>query len=221
MRPDAVTAFMDRFGDVVYNSYNATEAGIITAATPADLRAAPDTAGRPVVGTEIRIVDDDGRHVADGEVGRITVRNDSQFEGYTSGDTKEFDERYMVSGDVGRRDAEGRLYVVGRDDEMIVSGRRERLPARGRGDARRARGGARGGGDRCRRRAVRPAAGRVRRPRAGPRGLDATTSSGTSRSGWPVTRCRATSTVLDELPRNASGKVMKRDLGPGGLVTWT
>ena len=65
MRPDAVTAFMDRFGDIVYNSYNATEAGIITAATPADLRAAPDTAGRPVVGTEIRIVDDDGHPVAE------------------------------------------------------------------------------------------------------------------------------------------------------------
>jgi acyl-CoA synthetase (AMP-forming)/AMP-acid ligase II len=124
MRPDAVTSFMDRFGDIVYNSYNATEAGLISAATPADLRAAPDTAGRPVVGTEIRLVDDEGREVDTGEVGRITVRSSSQFEGYTSGDDKEVDEasRYMVSGDVGRLDEAGRLYVVGRDDEMIVSG---------------------------------------------------------------------------------------------------
>ena len=124
MRPDAVTGFMDRFGDIVYNSYNATEAGLISAATPSDLRAAPDTAGRPVVGTDLRLVDDDGRRVATGDVGRITVRSDSQFEGYTSGDTKEVDEAssYMVSGDVGRLDDAGRLYVVGRDDEMIVSG---------------------------------------------------------------------------------------------------
>jgi acyl-CoA synthetase (AMP-forming)/AMP-acid ligase II len=124
MRPDAVTSFMDRFGDIVYNSYNATEAGLISAATPEDLRASADTAGRPVVGTELRLVDDEGREVVTGEVGRITVRSDSQFEGYTSGDSKEVDEAssYMVSGDVGRLDGSGRLYVVGRDDEMIVSG---------------------------------------------------------------------------------------------------
>jgi acyl-CoA synthetase (AMP-forming)/AMP-acid ligase II len=124
MRPDAVTSFMDRFGEIVYNSYNATEAGLISAATPEDLRASADTAGRPVVGTELRLVDDEGREVVTGEVGRITVRSDSQFEGYTSGDSKEVDEAssYMVSGDVGRLDGSGRLYVVGRDDEMIVSG---------------------------------------------------------------------------------------------------
>ncbi len=125
MRPDAVTRFMDRFGDIVYNSYNATEAGLISAATPADLRAAPDSAGRPVVGTDLRLVDDDGREVATGEVGRIIVRSESQFEGYTAGDTKEVDEAdssFMVSGDVGRLDEAGRLHVVGRDDEMIVSG---------------------------------------------------------------------------------------------------
>ncbi|MET0998532.1 MAG: AMP-binding protein [Marmoricola sp.] len=122
MRPEAVTAFMDRFGDVVHNSYNATEAGLISTATAADLRVAPDTAGRPVVGTELRIVDDEGRPVPPGEVGRITVLSDSQFEGYTSGDTKDFQDRFMVSGDLGRVDEAGRLYVVGRDDEMIVSG---------------------------------------------------------------------------------------------------
>jgi len=122
MRPDAVTAFMDRFGDVVYNSYNATEAGLISTATPADLRIAGDTAGRPVVGTEVRILDDDLHPVPQGEVGKIAVLSGSQFEGYTSGDSKDFHEDYMISGDLGRLDESGRLYVVGRDDEMIVSG---------------------------------------------------------------------------------------------------
>jgi fatty-acyl-CoA synthase len=122
MRPDAVTTFMDEFGDVVYNSYNATEAGLIAAATPADLRAAPDTAGRPVEGTEIRILDDSDQPVPGGEVGRIFARNNTQFDGYTSGDTKPFHEGFMATGDVGRLDEDGRLYVVGRDDEMIVSG---------------------------------------------------------------------------------------------------
>ncbi|TPG29609.1 acyl-CoA ligase FadD12 [Mycolicibacterium hodleri] len=122
MRPDVVTAFMDRFGDVIYNNYNATEAGMIATATPADLRAAPDTAGRPAEGTDIRILDATRREVPTGDVGTIFVRNSTQFDGYTSGATKDFDDDYMSSGDVGYIDATGRLFVVGRDDEMIVSG---------------------------------------------------------------------------------------------------
>ncbi len=122
MRPDAVLAFMDRFGEVVYNSYNATEPGLISTATPADLRAAPDTAGRPMTGSEVVVLDEALRPVPTGEVGRIAVFNGAQFEGYTSGDTKEFSGRHMMSGDLGRFDADGRLYVVGRDDDMIVSG---------------------------------------------------------------------------------------------------
>lgn len=122
MRPDVVTAFMDEFGDVIYNNYNATEAGMIATATPEDLRAAPDTAGRPAGGTEIRILDGDFNELPTGEVGTIYVRNDTQFEGYTSGTTKDFHAGFMSSGDVGYLDEAGRLFVVGRDDEMIVSG---------------------------------------------------------------------------------------------------
>ncbi|WP_431237918.1 acyl-CoA ligase FadD12 [Mycolicibacterium aichiense] len=122
MRPDVVTKFMDEFGDVIYNNYNATEAGMIATATPTDLRAAPDTAGKPAVGTEIRIYDDEFNAVPTGEVGRIFVKNSTQFDGYTSGNTKDFHDGFMSSGDIGRLDDAGRLFVVGRDDEMIVSG---------------------------------------------------------------------------------------------------
>nr|WP_156738430.1 MULTISPECIES: acyl-CoA ligase FadD12 [unclassified Mycobacterium] len=122
MRPDVVIAFMDQYGDVIYNNYNATEAGMIATATPADLRAAPDTAGRPAEGTEIRILDPEFNELPTGEVGTIYVRNDTQFEGYTSGTTKDFHDGFMSSGDVGYLDDAGRLFVVGRDDEMIVSG---------------------------------------------------------------------------------------------------
>ncbi|NTY61354.1 acyl-CoA ligase FadD12 [Mycolicibacterium sphagni] len=126
MRPDVVTKFMDEFGDVIYNNYNATEAGMIATATPADLRVAPDTAGKPAAGTEIRIYDDEFATVPAGEVGRIFVKNSTQFDGYTSsgseGSTKDFHEGFMSSGDIGRLDEAGRLFVVGRDDEMIVSG---------------------------------------------------------------------------------------------------
>jgi acyl-CoA synthetase (AMP-forming)/AMP-acid ligase II len=122
MRPDVVIKFMDRFGDVIYNNYNATEAGMIATATPRDLRAAPDTAGTPAEGTEIRILDSEFNEVPTGEVGSIYVRNSTQFDGYTTGTTKDFHEGFMSSGDVGYVDVVGRLFVVGRDDEMIVSG---------------------------------------------------------------------------------------------------
>jgi acyl-CoA synthetase (AMP-forming)/AMP-acid ligase II len=125
MRPDVVIAFMDQFGDVIYNNYNATEAGMIATATPQDLRAAPDTAGRPAGGTEIRILDSEFNEVPAREVGSIYVHNDTQFDGYTEGSTdkgKAFHAGFMSSGDVGYVDEAGRLFVVGRDDEMIVSG---------------------------------------------------------------------------------------------------
>ncbi|MDT5209569.1 MAG: hypothetical protein QOF67_1984 [Mycobacterium sp.] len=122
MRPEVVIKFMVQFGDVIYNNDNATEAGMIATATPQDLRAAPDTAGKPAGGTEIRILSEDFTELPVGEVGGIYVRNSTQFDGYTSGKTKDFHEGFMSSGDVGYFDDAGRLFVVGRDDEMIVSG---------------------------------------------------------------------------------------------------
>lgn len=122
MRPDVITRFMDQFGDVIVNNYNATEAGLIASATPRDLRAAPDTAGKAVPGTTIRILDNDLHQVSTGDVGQIYVQNGTQFGGYTSGATKDFHDGFMASGDLGYLDHDGRLFVVGRDDDMIVSG---------------------------------------------------------------------------------------------------
>ena len=113
---------MDTFGDVLYNLYGSTEVAWATIATPADLRAAPGTAGRPPLGTVVKLLDEDGREVSRGEVGRIFVGNEFQFEGYTDGGGKEIVGGLMRTGDVGRLDAAGRLFVDGRDDEMIVSG---------------------------------------------------------------------------------------------------
>ncbi len=114
--------WMDRFGDNVYNLYGSTEVAYATVATPEDLRAAPGTAGRPPRGTTVRILDETGRELPRGEVGRIFVGNEMSFEGYTGGGGKEVIDGLLSSGDVGHIDAEGRLFIDGRDDEMIVSG---------------------------------------------------------------------------------------------------
>jgi acyl-CoA synthetase (AMP-forming)/AMP-acid ligase II len=114
--------WMDRFGDTVYNLYGSTEVAYATVATPEDLRAAPGTAGKPPRGTVVRLYDAEGREVPRGEVGRIFVGNEMAFEGYTGGGGKETIDGLYSSGDVGHIDSEGRLFIDGRDDEMIVSG---------------------------------------------------------------------------------------------------
>ncbi len=113
---------MDRLGDVLYNLYGSTEVAWATIASPADLRAAPGTAGRPPYGTRVVLLDDRGREVPQGLPGRIFVANGMEFEGYTGGGGKEIIDGLMATGDVGHFDDDGRLFVDGRDDEMIVSG---------------------------------------------------------------------------------------------------
>jgi fatty-acyl-CoA synthase len=113
---------MDTFGDVLYNLYGSTEVAWATIATPEDLRAAPGTAGRPPLGTVVKLLDEAGGEVAPGASGRIFVGNEMMFDGYTGGGSKEIVDGLMSTGDVGHFDADGRLFVDGRDDEMIVSG---------------------------------------------------------------------------------------------------
>jgi acyl-CoA synthetase (AMP-forming)/AMP-acid ligase II len=119
---ELATEWMDRFGDNVYNLYGSTEVAYATVATPEDLRAAPGTAGRPPRGTVVRLYDEIGQQVPTGEVGRIFVGNEMSFEGYTGGGGKEAIDGLLSSGDVGHLDPDGRLFIDGRDDEMIVSG---------------------------------------------------------------------------------------------------
>jgi fatty-acyl-CoA synthase len=119
---ELATEWMDRFGDSVYNLYGSTEVAYATVATPEDLRAAPGTAGRPPRGTVVRLYDEAGQEVPTGEVGRIFVGNEMSFEGYTGGGGKDAIDGLLSSGDVGHFDADGRLFIDGRDDEMIVSG---------------------------------------------------------------------------------------------------
>ncbi len=121
---------MDAFGEVLYNLYGSTEVAWATIATPEELRAAPGTAGRTPRGTVVKILDESSmRELPAGETGRIFVGNEMLFEGYTGGGDKQRLGSLMATGDVGHFDAQGRLFVDGRDDEMIVSGGENVFPA--------------------------------------------------------------------------------------------
>ncbi len=116
-------------GPVIYNLYGSTEIAFATIARPQDLSINPATVGPVVKGVKIRILDDNGNDLPQGEVGRIFVGNTFPFEGYTGGGHKQIIDGLMSSGDVGYFDEHNLLYVSGRDDEMIVSGGENVFPA--------------------------------------------------------------------------------------------
>ncbi|KRA32536.1 MULTISPECIES: AMP-binding protein [unclassified Nocardioides] len=123
------TRAQDLLGEVVYNLYGSTEVAIATLATPKDVREAPTSVGRPVLGSRIKLLDDGGREVPSGDIGRVFVGTTTPFAGYTGGGGKEIVDGLLATGDVGHFDAAGRLYIDGRDDDMIVSGGENVFPA--------------------------------------------------------------------------------------------
>ena len=129
LAPTLATRFMDRFGDVLYSLYGSTEVAYVSVAGPEDLRAAPSTQGRVLRGVTVRLVDENDEDVPDGEIGRIFAGSSMSFEGYTSGEDKARLGNLASIGDVGRIGEDGRLYVEGRDDDMIVSGGENVFPA--------------------------------------------------------------------------------------------
>ncbi|BCK55868.1 fatty-acyl-CoA synthase [Nocardia wallacei] len=121
--PDLARRTAAAFGDVLYNLYASTEVAVAAVATPEDLRAAPGTVGRPPVGCRVALYDERRRRITEpGVVGTIFVASGLSFTGYTDGGRKEIVDGMLSSGDVGHFDADGRLFIDGRDDDMIVSG---------------------------------------------------------------------------------------------------
>jgi acyl-CoA synthetase (AMP-forming)/AMP-acid ligase II len=203
--------YMDLFTDSVYNFYGATETGWVTIAGPTDLREAPGTAGVPPFRTTVKILGADGHELPQGETGIIHVGNDMPFGGYTDGNTKTFADGLMNTGDLGHFDENGRLFVSGRDDDMIISGGENVFPREledalidhpdvsdvvvtGVSDARFGQV---------------LAAYVVRRP-----GSTLTEEDLRAYAKQHVARFAVPghTRFLDELPRNPTGKVMKRDL---------
>ncbi|WP_182524185.1 AMP-binding protein [Nocardioides dongkuii] len=208
---DLAVDWMDHFGDNLYNIYGSTEVAYASIATPVDLRESPSSAGMPPWATTVKILDEDGREVPVGETGRIFVGNGLLFEGYTGGGQKEMVDGLMSTGDVGRFGDDSRLYVEGRDDEMIVSGGENVFPKEvedclARHEA-----------------VVEVAAVGVDDDEFGTRLRafvvlkDGTDASEDDLKDWVRQNLARYKTprevvILDELPRNSTGKVLKREL---------
>ena len=123
LSPDLGNRANEAFGDVVHNLYGSTEVAVATVATPEDWRQAPGTVGRAPVGCKVALYDEKGERITEPNVtGRVFVGSGLSFGGYTDGRHKEIIDGLLSSGDVGHFDAGGLLFIDGRDDEMIVSG---------------------------------------------------------------------------------------------------
>ena len=209
---DLAIKWMDAFGDNLYNLYGSTEVAWATIATPEDMRAAPGTAGKSPRGTVVKLFDEKGVEVPPGETGRIFVGNEMLFEGYTGGGSKDVDRRpdgHRRRGPDGRCRPPLRGGARRRDDRLR---RREPVPAGGRGHARAPPGC--GGGGRDRRRGRASSASACARSwcppaRAAPSEDELKKYVKKNLAGFKVPR---EIWFLDELPRNATGKVLKREL---------
>jgi acyl-CoA synthetase (AMP-forming)/AMP-acid ligase II len=110
------------FGPVLHNLYGSTEVAYAAVATPEDLQANPNTAGKPPLGVTLKLLGDEGIEVPAGAPGRIFVASGMSFAGYTDGSDKTRIEGLVSTGDLGVIDEHGRLTVLGRDDDMVVIG---------------------------------------------------------------------------------------------------
>ncbi|MFC6010608.1 AMP-binding protein [Nocardia lasii] len=215
--PTAISDLIEAFGPIVVNGYGSTEAGLVTIATPGDLVVAPDTIGRAALGVSVRILRADRTEAATGEIGEIFVRSGLEYTGYTPDpsakvSTKEVIDGHVSTGDMGHLDATNRLFIDGRADDMIVSGGENVFP-----------------GEVEDRLATHPDitdavvigvpdpefgqvlhAFVVLAPRAATPSQD--TLKAHVRSGLERYKVPKRFIVLDEIPRNASGKVLRAKL---------
>jgi fatty-acyl-CoA synthase len=206
--------FMDAFGEILFNFYGATETGLVTLAKPADLRSAPGTIGCALPGNEIRLLSDDRRDVAPGEVGELFVKNKLLVAGYHA--DEEATRASMVDGffsvgDLARIDRAGRYFIEGRKRDMIISGGVNVYPAEVESALERHPDVAevavvgvqdREWGERVR-------AFVVRRPGAH---VDEAALKLFARERLSGAKVPRDFVFLDALPRNPTGKVLKREL---------
>jgi len=117
--------FMAQFGPVLWNFYGATETGLVTLAGPKDHLSRPGTIGRALRGNEIRLLGEDGRQVPRGGVGELYARNSTMITGYHGNDDATKDsqkEGFFSVGDMGRVDDDGYYFLESRKHDMVISG---------------------------------------------------------------------------------------------------
>jgi len=118
--------FEQKFGCKVLEGYGLSETSPVASFNHPDKENKPGSIGTPIEGVEMRLIDDDGKEVGEGEVGEIAIRGHNIMKGYWNREdaTKEAidDEGWLKSGDMGKRDDDGYYFIVDRKKELIIRG---------------------------------------------------------------------------------------------------
>jgi fatty-acyl-CoA synthase/long-chain acyl-CoA synthetase len=113
------------FGECVYEFYGATESGLVTVMSPADILRKPESCGLPVDGVEILLLDDDGNEVPVGQPGELWARSAANFGEYLNkpdATEKSMRDGFFTAGDIAYQDEEGFIFICDRKIDMIIGG---------------------------------------------------------------------------------------------------
>lgn len=121
LSPRLIGEVSNKLGEVLYNLYGTSEAGLNIIATPQDLKASPSSVGRKIPGVRLKILDGAHKEVGAGETGQFCIRNRWSMRNKNSS--------WIETGDMGFRDGNGYYYLCGRIDDMIVSAGENVYPA--------------------------------------------------------------------------------------------
>jgi len=131
--PETLLRTYQRKGVLIRQAYGLTEATALVAMLPPALAVEkPRACGRPVLHTELRLVDEDGRECPPGEAGEILVRGPQVMAGYwddAAATAAAIEDGWLRTGDLGRLDADGLLEIVDRRCDLIISGGLNVYPA--------------------------------------------------------------------------------------------
>lgn len=115
-----------------YNMYGLTEGWLATLLKPHEALQKWPSVGKPVINTDVRVVDDSGEGVPPCETGEVIIRGDQVMKGYyknPKATAETLKDGWLYSGDLGQFDEDGYLYIVGRKKDMIISGGENIYPA--------------------------------------------------------------------------------------------
>lgn len=117
---------IDRFGPgAVFDFYGATELGWVTLVDGHEMLAKPGSLGTPITGQEISICGPDGRRLPPGEIGQVFTRSTQRMDGYLDDETATSEIRrgeWLTVDDLGHLDEDGSLFLTGRARDMVISG---------------------------------------------------------------------------------------------------
>jgi acyl-CoA synthetase (AMP-forming)/AMP-acid ligase II len=116
---------MQRICPNLYEYYGMQETGALVVSTPEDRARRPDSVGRAILFAEVRVVDDAGRCLPAGELGEVIGRSPNSVTAYWQNPEKSaetFRNGWIHTGDLGRIDEEGYLFISGRKKDMIITG---------------------------------------------------------------------------------------------------